>query len=140
LAQQAVQKYREALGEQHSNYTTSLNNLAGLYREQGEYAKAARLVAQLQDTCQHLAQLTLAAVKPEQRPARTKRLGELNEQKERLETELAKVSAQFRRSQTAPGFSVAWVHLGEPVGPEHADQHPPTQGLGSLGRSADTPL
>ena len=45
---------------------------------------AARLVAQLQDTCQQLAQLTLAAVKPEQRAARTKRLGELNEEKERL--------------------------------------------------------
>ena len=61
--------------------------------------KAEQVLRELQSTAQQLAQLTLAVPKPEQREARQRRLAELNDEKERLEEELARVSQEFRRSR-----------------------------------------
>jgi CHAT domain-containing protein len=61
--------------------------------------RAQSLYAQIRLTGQQLAQVTLAATKPNQQQARHKRLAELNEQKERLEAELARVSSEYRWSQ-----------------------------------------
>ena len=40
LFTQALEICQEALGEQHPDYATSLNNLAGIYESMGDYAKA----------------------------------------------------------------------------------------------------
>ena len=40
LFRQALEVRRKALGEAHPDYADSLNNLAGLYREMGDYAAA----------------------------------------------------------------------------------------------------
>ena len=68
---------------------------------------ARRIMVQLQTTAQQLAQLTLAVPAPDQRLSRHKRLSELNDQKERLERELAKLSVEFRRSQEVRAAEVA---------------------------------
>ena len=61
--------------------------------------QAEELFGRLESTAQQLAQLTLSAVRPDQREARQKRLAELNDEKERLEPELARVSSQFRATR-----------------------------------------
>ncbi len=61
--------------------------------------EAQDLLRDLQGTVQQLAQTTLAVTKPEQREKRQKRLVELNERKEVLEKELARVSIEFARSR-----------------------------------------
>lgn len=66
-------------------------------REQSPEAKT--LWARLRTTAQQLAQLTLAVPKPDQREARHRRLAELNDEKQRLEAELARTSVEFRRNQ-----------------------------------------
>ncbi|MFP6750919.1 MAG: CHAT domain-containing protein, partial [Pirellulaceae bacterium] len=53
---------------------------------------------QLRSAQQQLAQWTLMVPTPDQRQRRQQRLAELNDKKERLETQLAKLSSQFRRS------------------------------------------
>jgi CHAT domain-containing protein/Tfp pilus assembly protein PilF len=40
LSKQAMEIWRKTLGENHPNYATSLNNLAGLYSSMGDYVKA----------------------------------------------------------------------------------------------------
>ncbi len=42
---------QEALGENHPDYATSLNNLAKLYREMGEYSKAEPLFRNALEIC-----------------------------------------------------------------------------------------
>ena len=69
--------------------------------------QADPLVARLRDTSQQLAQLTLSTPKTEQRQARARRLAELNEEKEGLESHLAKVSTEFRRSQEVRQAKIA---------------------------------
>ncbi|MCC6124948.1 MAG: CHAT domain-containing protein, partial [Pirellulales bacterium] len=61
--------------------------------------KAKELLTDLQSTQQQLAQLTLAAVQSKNSAARQTRLRELNDRKEELETQLAKVSETFRRAR-----------------------------------------
>jgi uncharacterized protein HemY len=43
LYKQATEIHREALGEQHPDYATSLNNLASLYDAMGRHAEAESL-------------------------------------------------------------------------------------------------
>ena len=43
LLRQAMETRRRVLGEDHSVYANSLNNLAGLYMEKGDYPKAEPL-------------------------------------------------------------------------------------------------
>ena len=43
LQHQALAIWKEVLGEKHSDYALSLNNLAALYREQGRYVDAEPL-------------------------------------------------------------------------------------------------
>ncbi|MEA5449468.1 CHAT domain-containing tetratricopeptide repeat protein [Leptolyngbya sp. CCNP1308] len=43
LAEKSLAIYREQLGERHPDVATSLNNLAGLYRDQGHYGEAEPL-------------------------------------------------------------------------------------------------
>ena len=57
------------------------------------------LVRELETVRQELAQLTLATVSPQQQEARRKRLDQLNDRKESLESHLARDSEGFRRSQ-----------------------------------------
>src|SRR5204862_549164 len=49
LFQQALDIYKQALGEKHPNYAASLNNLAVLYRSMGDYARAEPLYRQALD-------------------------------------------------------------------------------------------
>ncbi len=46
LYRQALEIRRTALGEDHPDYATSLNNLAGLYRAMGDHAAALPLYRQ----------------------------------------------------------------------------------------------
>jgi len=46
LAQEALAIRKEVLGEEHPDYATSLNNLAGLYHAMGDYARAEPLYRQ----------------------------------------------------------------------------------------------
>ncbi len=46
LAQQALEIRKNILGEEHPDYATSLNNLAGLYKSTGDYAQAEPLYRQ----------------------------------------------------------------------------------------------
>jgi CHAT domain-containing protein/tetratricopeptide (TPR) repeat protein len=46
LATDVCEQARQALGADHPDYATSLNNLAGLYRDTGEYARAEPLYRQ----------------------------------------------------------------------------------------------
>ena len=46
LFRQAMEIRKEALGEKHPDYATSLNNLAVLYQAMGDYAKAEPLFRQ----------------------------------------------------------------------------------------------
>ncbi|HVX61655.1 MAG TPA: tetratricopeptide repeat protein [Pirellulales bacterium] len=61
--------------------------------------QAAPLLTELRSTQQQLAQLILAAPRPEQRESRDRRLAELNENKESLERRLAYASLDFRHGQ-----------------------------------------
>ena len=47
LFQQALENNKQALGEKHPDYATSLNNLANLYQSTGAYAKAEPLYRQV---------------------------------------------------------------------------------------------
>jgi tetratricopeptide (TPR) repeat protein/CHAT domain-containing protein len=60
---------------------------------------AKGLLIDLRAAQQELAQLTLATVQPQNSAARKSRLRELNDRKEELESQLAKVSESFRRVQ-----------------------------------------
>jgi CHAT domain-containing protein len=55
---------------------------------------------------QQLAQLTLAATGPKQRESRRRRLKQLNAQKQAIESELAKISIEFRRQTEIEEASV----------------------------------
>jgi tetratricopeptide (TPR) repeat protein len=50
-AEQCVRICREALGEQHPEYATSLNNLAALHESMGDYARAEPLHRQAMEIC-----------------------------------------------------------------------------------------
>lgn len=54
--------------------------------------------AQLQSTCQQLAELTLGQPSPDKQEARRGRLSELNQQKEDLEKRLAGLGSEYRRA------------------------------------------
>jgi tetratricopeptide (TPR) repeat protein/CHAT domain-containing protein len=68
---------------------------------------AAELYTQLRSTQEQLAQWTWAALEPRHQQARRKRLDDLNEKKEKLESDLARVSQEYRRwtvvCHTEPG-------------------------------------
>ncbi len=59
--------------------------------------QGAEVVQKLRSVNRRLAQLTLATVSPEAAPRRRERLQQLNDEKEALERELAKVSGEYRR-------------------------------------------
>jgi len=61
--------------------------------------EAKLVAAKLQKVQEALAQLTLATTSSGQREARNKRLAELNDQKEQLESQLVAASSEFRRSR-----------------------------------------
>jgi CHAT domain-containing protein/tetratricopeptide (TPR) repeat protein len=59
--------------------------------------EAQAIFSKLREVQRQLAQLTLAVSKPAQRETRRKRLAELSEEKEGLETKLAALSSEYRR-------------------------------------------
>ena len=54
LYQQALQIREQVLGQQHPDYASSLNNLAGLYESQGEYQQALPLYQQSLTICKQV--------------------------------------------------------------------------------------
>src|SRR5262249_35573552 len=77
-------------------------------RASADDVPAARPLWQgLSDTRARLARLTLAGVRPDRAAERLRQLAELNAQKERLERELAAVSAAFRRQRAVARAGIA---------------------------------
>ena len=100
--------------------------------------EAEEVYVQLRSVQQQMAQLTLAAPKPEQRKRRQRRLAELNDEKEQLERDLAKVSAEYRQIEEISTANPGDLAKALPLATALIDiiratvWSPPTEGKGRM--------